>query len=252
MKKWLGIIIIVLTVSLLLGDGYTEVWKNTDLFATGAYDPTRGVVWNPHTDHLLVVTRSGSHPRVLVMDPETGSRLGVLDSTGLPKITTEEGIGQIDVDDDGHIYVCDLGDNLEEWTLRVWRYEDESSVPTLVFDQILDSGDASNTREWYGASLDVIGSGTNTYLYTSGWENNQIAVLKLGNRQTFDVDHFIPLPTKNSARHGIDAVAPGGNLWINGAGTSDPPVRLISNLGDVLAEVPSDTMIGGAASTVLN
>ena len=93
MKKCFRISVIVLSVSLLLGDGYTEVWKNTNLFESGDYDPIRGVVWNPHTDYLLVVTRSGSYPRVLVMDPETGGKLGVLDTSGLSKITTEEGIG---------------------------------------------------------------------------------------------------------------------------------------------------------------
>ncbi|HMA61393.1 MAG TPA: T9SS type A sorting domain-containing protein, partial [bacterium] len=245
------ILFTILSFFLVIGSPYEIVWKNTELFESGDYDPTRGVVWNPHTDHLLVVTRSDPYPRIEVLDPETGETLGQLDTTGLTTIRSEEGLSQIDIDDDGHIYVCNLGDDISGWNFKVWRYEDEESTPSLIFDQMLDSGDDSNSREWYGASFEVIGSGDSTYLYTSGWENNQIAVLKLNSSNMFELDHFIPIPTKNSARHGIAALEPGGNLWISGAGTTDPPVRLISNQGDVLAEVPSDTMIGGAASEAI-
>ncbi len=238
--------------SLISAKPYEIIWKNTDLFESGDYDPTRGVVWNPHTDHLLVVTRSDPYPRIEVLDPATGTKLDELDTTGLSTIQTEEGIGQIDIDDEGNIYVCNLGSKTQNWNFRVWRYDNEQATPYLAFDDMLDSGDDTNEKEWYGAAFEVIGSGTNTYLYTSGWQNKQIAVLKLNDRNMFVVDHFIALPTINSARHGISALTPGGNLWISGAGTTDPPVRLISNEGNVLAEVPSDTMIGGAASEAMH
>ncbi len=252
MKNITIILCLVLIVKgLFANENYHEIWSRTDLFQTGDYDPTRGVVWNPLTDHLLVVTRSNNIPRVMVLDPETGYQLAILDTAGLIKNTTEEGIGQIDIDDDGHIYVCNLGDALSGWNFKVWRYDDENSSPRLVFNDLINSGVSSNDREWYGSSLDIIGSGDNTYLYTSGWENNQIAVLKMDSRGNFNINHFIQVPTKNSARHGIQVVEPLGNLWINGAGTTDPPIRLISDAGDVIAEVPQDTMIGGAASTVL-
>ncbi|MCF7741084.1 MAG: hypothetical protein K9N00_04740 [Candidatus Marinimicrobia bacterium] len=244
----LKISLIIFSISLINAGPYEIIWKNTELFESGDYDPTRGVVWNPHTDHLLVATRSDPYPRIEVMDPDSGETLGQLDTTGLSAVQSEEGLSQIDICGDGHIYVCNLGDDISGWNFEVWRYENEESTPKLVFDQMLDSGDESNTREWYGASFEVIGSGDSTYLYTSGWENNQIAVLKLNSRNIFEIDHFIPVPTKNSARHGITALEPGGRLLISGAGTTDPPVRLISSQGEVLAEVPSGTMIGGAAS----
>ena len=250
-KKLFVFIVSFILLANLMGEPYEMVWKNTGLFETGAYDPTRGVVWNPHTDHLLVATRSDPYPRIEILDPETGEKLGEMDTTGLDTAQSEEGLSQIDIDDEGHIYVCNLGDNINGWNFKVWRYDDEQSTPYLIFNQMLDSGDDSNPHEWYGASFEVIGSGDSTYIYTSGWENNQLAVLKLNARKVLEVDHFISLPTKNSARHGISALEPGGNLWISGAGTTDPPVRLISNQGDVLAVVPADTMIGGAASEAM-
>lgn len=242
-----------MTTNLFAQNPYKEVWKRTDLFSSGDYDPTRGLVWNPITDHLLVVSRTDPYPRILVLDPETGNEIGVMDTTNLPTdIQTEEGIGQIDIADDGVIYVCDLGDKDSEMSFRVWKFADENATAQLCFNEIINSGEATNTREWYGASFDVIGSGKETYLYTSGWQNNQIAVLKMGGRDWFQVDHFIPVPTMNSARHGISVLEPLGNLWINGAGTTDPPARLITNTGDILCEVPTDTMIGGAASETIH
>ncbi len=252
-KMLLFIFLLIISVNLFAQNPYQEVWKRTDLFDSGDYDPTRGMVWNPNTDHLLVVTRTDPYPRILILDPETGQDIGVMDTTNLPTdIQTEEGIGQIDIADDGAIYVCDLGDKEQEMALKVWKYDHEGATAQLCFDEIIDSEDSENTKEWYGASLDIIGAGTETYLYTSGWQNRQIAVLKMGSRGWFQVDHFIPLPTINSARHGISVIDPLGNLWINGAGTSDPPARLITNAGDILVEVPADTMIGGAASETIH
>jgi len=251
-KILLSTILCLFIITTIFAGPYEIIWENTELFESGDYDPTRGIVWNPHTDHLLVVTRSDPYPRVEILDPETGDKLGEMDTTGLPKIQTEEGIGQIDIDDEGNIYVCDLGSVEQDWNFRVWRYDNEESSPYLVFDDMIDSGDESNQFEWYGASFEIIGSKDSTFLYTSGYQNNQIAVLKANTRKLFEIDHFIKLPSINSARHGITAMEPNGNLWISGAGTTDPPVRLISNAGDVLAVVPSDTMIGGAASEAIH
>jgi len=45
-------------------------------------------------------------------------------------------------------------------------------------------------------------------------------------------------------------VEPGGNLWINGAGDSFPPARLISNDGNIIATVPDSIISPGGSATV--
>ncbi len=249
MRKIFPLIIFVLLSALCHAQDYSLVWASYD-FITGD-DVTRSVAWNPVTDHLLVPTRFG-YPRVLIMDPETGVVLGEMDSTGLGKRgTAEEGIELIDVADDGKIYLCNLGWKESNWNFIVWEFDDEDSPAKVVFDQLVDSQDPTGGfYDWYGASLDVAGSGTEKYLYTSGWQNNKILVLKMGARGDFQIHRFIELPSINSARHGISAVSPEGRLWINGAGDSTPPPRLIDSDGTVIAQVPDSIISAGGTSTI--
>jgi len=249
MRKILWIMLIFSFTIVCKAQDYKLVWAGYD-FITGD-DVTRSVARNPVTDHLLVPTRFG-YPRVLIMDPETGVVLGEMDSTGLgERGTAEEGIELIDVADDGKIYLCNLGWKESNWNFIVWEFDDENSPAKVVFDQLVDSQDPTGGYyDWYGASLDVVGSGTEKYLYTSGWQNNKILVLKMGARGDFQIHRFIELPSINSARHGISAVSPEGQLWINGAGDSTPPPRLIDSDGTVIAQVPDSIISAGGTSTI--
>ncbi|MDD3806729.1 MAG: hypothetical protein PHE86_01660 [Candidatus Marinimicrobia bacterium] len=233
------------------GQEYRLVWANYDYF--NGDDVTRGVAWNPMTDHLLVPTRL-NYPRILIVDPETGIVLGEMDSTGLgERGISEAGIGLIDITTDGKIYLCNLGWKESDWEFTVWEFEDEASQAKVVFNEIVDSKDNTTTHyEWYGSSLEVIGTGTNKYLYTSGYQNDKMLVLKMESRGNFVIDRFINLPSINSARHGISAVSQQGPFWINGAGDSYPAPRLIDWDGNVLAEVPDSIISHGGTSTILH
>jgi hypothetical protein len=245
-------LVLLLTIHLgLFAQDYTLVWADYEFINSD--DVTRSVAWNPVTDHLLVPTRF-AYPRIVIMDPETGIVLGEMDSTGLgERGTAEEGIELIDVTSDGKIYLCNLGWKESDWAFTVWEFENEESRAKVVFNEIVDSGDNTSSHyEWYGASLDVIGTGTDKYLYTSGYQNNKMLVLKMDSRGNFVIDRFIELPTINSARHGISAVAPEGPFWINGAGDSYPPPRLIDGEGNVIAEVPDSIISHGGTSTILH
>ncbi|HAE88212.1 TPA: hypothetical protein DCG86_09365, partial [Candidatus Marinimicrobia bacterium] len=251
MKKLTTLILFLTLVITASGQDYRLVWADYD-FINGD-DVTRSVAWNPMTDHLLVPTRF-AYPRIVIMDPETGIVLGEMDSTGLgERGTAEAGIELIDVTADGKIYLCNLGWKESNWNFTVWEFENEDSRAKVVFDQLVDSQDPTGGYfDWYGASLDVIGTGTDKYLYTSGYQNNKMLVLKMDARGNFVIDRFIELPSINSARHGISAVAPEGPFWINGAGDSYPAPRLIDGEGNIIAEVPDSIISHGGTSTILH
>ncbi|BFN37483.1 T9SS type A sorting domain-containing protein [Fidelibacter multiformis] len=251
MKKIVTILLFLIMVTSVSGQEYRLVWADYD-FINGD-DVTRSVAWNPVTDHLLVPTRF-AYPRIVIMDPETGIVIGEMDSTGLgERGTAEEGIELIDVTADGKIYLCNLGWKESDWNFTVWEFENEDSRAKVVFDQLVNSQDPTGGYyDWYGASLDVIGTGTDKYLYTSGYQNNKMLVLKMDARGNFVIDRFIELPSINSARHGISAVTPEGPFWINGAGDSYPAPRLIDGEGNIIAEVPDSIISHGGTSTILH
>ncbi|MDD3806727.1 MAG: hypothetical protein PHE86_01650, partial [Candidatus Marinimicrobia bacterium] len=237
-----SLIIMLLITGTLFGQEYLLKWANYDVIDRGN-DVTRGLVYNPYSDHVLVATRFGGS-RVVTLDPETGYVVGMLDTTETGFKGGTYTINLVDVADDGTIYVCNLSApqvNAND-RFRIYCYTDEQAAPELVFDDVLDGNR-------YGDSFAVIGKGDNTWFYTSGYQNDKMAVLKKG-PQGITLDHYIGLPSINSARHGISPVSPGGNLWINGAGDSYPPVRLISNDGIILATVPDTIIAAGGTGTV--
>ncbi|HDR04703.1 MAG TPA: hypothetical protein ENN84_05595, partial [Candidatus Marinimicrobia bacterium] len=248
MKKMM--LLPLLLTSLLLGEGeYGLNWANYDYMNQD--DVTRSAVWNPATDHVLLSTRMG-YPRIVILDAETGNYLGEMDTSGLgARGAAEEGLGLLAISDDGYIYACNLGHDLYGWNFTVWRFDDENATAEIVFDEMVDT-DQSSGYEWWGASLAVVGSGTDTYLFTSGWQNDAILVLKMGPRNYFEVHDVIPAPSWNSARHGISPVTPQGPFWINGAGDTTPPVRLIGREGEIYAQAPDSLISAGGTSGVLH
>ncbi|BFN37482.1 T9SS type A sorting domain-containing protein [Fidelibacter multiformis] len=242
-KSLLKILVITLFITgTVFGQQYILKWANYDVIDR-ANDVTRGLVYNPYSDHVLVATRFGGN-RVVKLDPETGYIIGMLDTTDTGFEGGTYPLNLVDIADDGTIYVCNLSvpSNDPNDRFRIYRYTDESAAPELVFDDALDGNR-------YGDSFAVEGKGDNTWFYTSGYQNDKMAVLKIGTRG-IALDHYIELPSINSARHGISPVSPGGNLWINGAGDSYPPVRLISNDGNIIATVPDSIIAAGGTGTV--
>ncbi len=235
--------LLLFTIMLYSGQ-YSLKWANYDLIDR-SNDVTRSLAYNPHTDHVLVATRFGG-ARVAVLDAEYGYIIGMLDTTDTGFSGGIYPLNHVAVADDGTIYVCNLsvpqasaGDKF-----RIYRYTDEQAAPELVFDNELDG-----LR--FGDSFAVSGEGENTWFYTSGYQNDKMAVLKMGSRG-IALDHYIDLPSVNSARQGISPVEPGGNLWINGAGDSYPPPRLITNEGNIIASVPDSIISPGGSATVLH
>ena len=219
---------------------YRVNWTNYNLM-NPSNDVTRSIAYNRQTDHVLVATRKYGTD-VIILNAANGDSLGKLNTDIITGGTYP--INMVSVTGDGSIYVSNLAapQYTPGATFRVYRYDSEESNPELVFDNALDGGR-------YGDSFAAVGTGTDTYIYSSGMGNSNMVVLKDMGSELI-LDHYIPLPSPGAARHGISPVSPGGNIWINGADSGTPPPRLITNDGTVIAEVPDSLASPGGTSCI--
>ena len=221
---------------------YKLVWANYDYINPGS-DVTRGLAYNRTTDHLLIATRKDK-PRVVILDPEDGNYLGVLD-TAVAFSGGTYPLNLVTTNEVGVVYVCNLcaPQATPGVTLKIYRYANEASPLELVFDNALDGGR-------YGDAFAAYTTGSLTFLYISGMGNNKIAVLRDDGGSALTLEGYINLPQPGNARHGISPVAENGGLWINGADTGLPPARWIALDGTVLATVPDTLLSPGGSATV--
>ncbi|MBN1153985.1 DUF4623 domain-containing protein [candidate division KSB1 bacterium] len=237
-KKVLPIIFLLLSQTTYAQ--YRVNWTNYDVMNPGN-DLTRSIAYNRQTDHVLVATRKYGTD-VIILDAANGDSVGRLNTDGISGGTYP--INMVSVANDGVIYVSNLiaPQYTPGATFKVYRYDSEDGAPELVFDNALDGGR-------YGDSFTAVGTGPDTYIYSSGMGNPNIVVLRNTGSELV-LDHNIPLPSPGAARHGISPVSPGGNIWINGADTGTPPPRLITNDGTVIAEVPDSLASPGGTSCI--
>ncbi|MDD5766127.1 MAG: DUF4623 domain-containing protein [Candidatus Marinimicrobia bacterium] len=240
MRKCLFGLAVLLAAGTTFAGQYFLNWANYQYMVTSS-DVTRGLVYSPKTDHIIVATRKGT-TQIVILNPATGDSIGALKTTGITGGTYE--INLIDVDGDGRIYVCNLSAPLYTTgsTFRIYRWDNEDAEPVVIFDNALDG-----IR--YGDSFAVSGSGNDVWIYSSGYLSDKMVVLKSDALGAFQVDHIITLPCPDGARQGISPVTPGGNIWIDGAGSANPLTRLITNNGTLIASVP-DTIFATGASVV--
>ncbi len=220
---------------------YTLNWIKFNLITPGN-DVTRNAVYNRHTDHVLVATRKFGVD-VIILDAATGDSVGKMD-TGIISGGTYN-INLVAIADDGTIYVCNLSapQFTPGSTFKIYRYADEQSSPELVFDNALDG-------KRYGDSFTAVGAGENKYVYSSGYGNDRLVVLKDTGPIGLSEEGYITLPVAGNARHGISPLSPGGNLWINGADDAQPAPTLITNDGTVIAVVPDTLASAGGTSSI--
>jgi len=106
--------------------------------------------------HLYLVSRSGGN-FIRILDPATGADLGALDTTGISGGTFA--VNTVAVGADGAIYVNNLTIQSANSPFKVYRWDTESSAPTVVY-----SGDAGLSGARVGDSLAAIGGGSSTRL----------------------------------------------------------------------------------------
>ncbi len=195
-------------------------------FATD--NATRGITYNPITDHVYVVSRTGGL-KVLILNAATGDSVGVLNVTGISGGTFA--LNMIDVAGDGVIYACNLSTNSGGDTLfKVYRWENESSAPTLAVSWRV------NGR--YGDAFAVDGSGASTKIYASGGGgNDKVAVFNTTDGVNFQFEKNIVVGA-GRARLGVD-VDENGYIWGNGSGTL---AGVWDQNGNLIGEIPGSVL----------
>jgi len=243
MKKILFLCTIVFLVISSASAKYVVNWANYDLIDTGN-DVTRGLAYNPQTDHILVPSRINDEINIFILEATTGDTIGRMNTEGIEGGTYA--INLIDVADDGFIYVCNLSAPVytPSSTFKIYEYQNESATPVLVFDNVLDT-------YRMGDAFAVAGSGNDKYFYTSGWQMTELSVLKDNGSGTVIFDKYITLPIASNARHGISPVSPGGSIWINGGADNAAPA-LISANGDPIAVIPDSLASSTGTSSILH
>lgn len=113
---------------------------------------TRGGAFNPATGNFLVATRMGG-AGVRILDGATGASRGTLDMTGVSGGTFA--LNMVVAGSDGAIYGANLVTDSSASPFRVYRWANESAIPTLVY-----SGNPGTGR--YGDSLALRGDGALT------------------------------------------------------------------------------------------
>lgn len=139
------------------GDGWLAPGETG--FTPGA-DLARGMTYNPATNHLYVVDRTGG-TNVRIYNGDTGAAAGTLNMTGVSGGTFP--LNMIDVDANGVIYAANLSTSNAS-NFKVYRWADEAAVPTVAFDGLTD-------RTRTGDSFAVTGSGISTLFAAAGGSN---------------------------------------------------------------------------------
>jgi hypothetical protein len=147
----------------------------------------RDFAYNALSNHLYVVTRSGTQYNVWVVDAESGAPLYTLNTNGSNFTGFAGGIGLdcVEVAEDGSIYAANLdvsaaGATPAVWRVYRWADGNSNTVPTMVF-----AGDPLNSGASFrwGDAMYVRGSGVNTEILVDNREGNDpntsfVAILK--------------------------------------------------------------------------
>lgn len=145
----------------------TQLWK-VDTSSTLTWfqndNNTRGMTYNPGTQHVLVVGRTGAL-NVYQLDPATGAQLGTLDVTGVSGGTFAGNL--IHVAADGKLYLTNLAAATS--TFKIYTYASESAAPVNSYTE-------AGVPVRYGDSADVRSSGSNVDILVSGSGNTNVAV----------------------------------------------------------------------------
>jgi hypothetical protein len=206
----------------------------------------RGLAYNPVTDRIYVVSRTGS-PQVYKFDAFTGAEAGQLDVTG---VTGGGGgaINLVDVADDGSIYICNLATSAN--TFRLYRYTDESAVPQLVFlgdPSLLDTNAVVSNSKRFGDNMSVRGSGTNVQVLVNSRGGRASALLFPSDSE---LTNFLAQTIHTDANNGdlgLGAAFGAGNTFWGKAGARNLRQLSISN-----PESLYDTNVALVATSIVN
>lgn len=185
----------------------------------GTNNTERGLAFNRATTNLLLVSRAGPDPIVVVLDPASGAEKHFLDVTGIPASVANQSLGlnTIGVAADGAVYGAGVTVSASSPALYLYRWADDSAVsaPVMVFAGDPAGAVQPNLR-WTDA-LAVRGAGTNTEILMSPGSGTNVAILRTSSG--LDFQNEIPPAViavtgvpDSFARHGL-AWGPGTNTF---------------------------------------
>ena len=194
---------------------------------------TRGIAYNPVTDHVLVVSRTGA-PNIQILNAADGSAVGQLSLEGVSGGLFP--VNEIAITRDGQIFSAPL--ILSGGAMNLYYWENEQADPKIVF-----SGNMVEKR--FGDALGVSGMGADAAVYISGTGNDNIAKFAWndGVGSMLDGPHYINVPA-GRARGGIAEVAGEDSLWINGFGGGWYTKKIHNHDGGIGTRIPLDVLPG--------
>lgn len=248
----------------------TSEWFRAD-------NTTRGGAYNPATDNVLVVSRTGG-PRIVALDATTGREVGRMNMTGIQGGTFP--INLISVTEEGIIYGANLTISPSADPFRVYRWMDQFSEPELIFsgnplgarygDGLTVASFITYDEELNSASRVAVAPARNT-LAPRGWRdagalparplgkseiqlnvgilaggNGNDRILGLVNTMSETVDetsieaYFIPEAGKPRGRYGLSVSPDLETAWINS------PTHELGELdldtGNLLRSIPNERL----------
>jgi hypothetical protein len=194
---------------------------------------TRGIAYNPVTDHVLVVSRTGA-PNIQILNAADGSAVGQLSLEGVSGGLFP--VNEIAITRDGQIFSAPL--ILSGGAMNLYYWENEQAAPKIVF-----AGNMVEKR--FGDALGVSGTGADAAVYISGTANDNIAKFQWndGVGSMLNGPHYIVVPT-GRARGGIAEVAGEDSLWINGFGGGWYTKKIHNHDGGIGTRIPLDILPG--------
>ncbi|HNU98400.1 MAG: DUF4623 domain-containing protein [Verrucomicrobia bacterium] len=178
---------------------------------------TRGLAYNPTTDHLLVPSRTGS-AAVHVLDAGTGGELGTLpfDTSVITGGTFP--VNMVAITDDGVIYVGNLTVDTTgaSGPFRLYRWADEAAQPELVYSGDPSEADGVANNRRFGDSLVLRGTGSNTQILL-GTRDKNVALLTTADGMTFTAQKIVTDCAADDTRWGL-AWGLGNTFWAKQAG----------------------------------
>lgn len=191
------------------GDGFIAPGERSYL-PSGTGHAERGLAYNPVTNNLYVVSRTGGL-NVAILNADTGDEVGVVPLTGLSSGTFVA--SQVRVADDGAIYVANLTTGATATApFKIYRFANEADLQSNTFTEAFNGIPLAGRR--FGDNFNVRGSGTGTQLIAGAGSNyNDVAVFSTADGSTFTATGYT-LPGVANAGDASGGVAFGqGNTF---------------------------------------
>ena len=156
MKKVLTVFLIVLVAAnFLYAQRVERIWEKSATLGTNPVwnsgNVVRGMAYGVvgDSERVYLVDRT-TFPKVLIFRAATGDSVGRLDTTGVVGGTFK--MSDVEVSDNGKIFVCNLTTNATTSGFKVYRYENEAAAPTTVINY------THTTALRFGDKFTVVGS----------------------------------------------------------------------------------------------